>query len=104
MPVKIYGASDDLLELEGDISEEIGVDCNEVFYIGISDGTLLRVEYDDYAIWRIDRVRKGFNNFEKVLGDPEEDTNDIATIHGELSWILIGSVRILNKKLSSKIQ
>lgn len=48
--LKIYGASDDLLELEGDITDEINVDCEESFCVAFSDGTLIRVHYDEDAI------------------------------------------------------
>jgi len=97
MAIKIYGASDDLLEFSGDIEDEFNVNCNEPFYIGLSDGTLLRVEYDDNAIWRINLVRKGLNKFEKTDGDVELDTNDIVSIGGVISWVLVGTEKIIKK-------
>ena len=95
----MYGASDDLFELEGTINEEFNVNCNEPFYVGVSDGTLLKVEYDDNAIWRIHRIRKGLNGFQKIEGDVEQDTNDIVSITGEISWVLIGNEKLVNKKI-----
>jgi len=98
MTTKIYGASDDLLEFEGDIEDEFYVNCDKPFYIGLSDGTLLKMEYDDNGIWRIHLVRKGSNRFEKKEGDFQKDTNDIFSVHGEISWVLVGSEKIVNKK------
>lgn len=98
MATKIYGASDDLLEFEGDIEDEFYVNHNKPFYIGISDGTLLRVDYDDNAIWRINVVRKGSSEFAKDEGDVDKDTNDVITIYGEISWVLFGTEKIVKKK------
>ncbi len=41
--VTIYGASDDLIELRGDIEEEFGT--YEVGYLHFDDGTILKVSY-----------------------------------------------------------
>lgn len=55
--VKVYGASDDLIEIRGDIVEEFGgYDTDErPGYLAFSDGTILRIQYgiNDEGIWRI---------------------------------------------------
>lgn len=57
MKITIYGASDDLIEVEGDIHEEFSHYTDVPFYIGISDGTVLRVGYD--GLWNISVLRQG---------------------------------------------
>jgi hypothetical protein len=70
MKQKVYGSSDDLIELEGPISDEV------MWYKGkarvtCSDGTVFRIEYD--GNWHITLIEKG-SLFEKlVLGNPAED-------------------------------
>lgn len=51
--IKVYGASDDLVEVEGDISGEFPyLDTEGGDLIGFSDGTILSVRYDNTGIWR----------------------------------------------------
>lgn len=62
----VYGASDDLIEFEGDVYGEVGAygtddeDGKPVLLI-FSDGTLLKVKYgkNDEALWGIELVKKG---------------------------------------------
>lgn len=51
--VVIYGASDDLIEVEGAIREEFYANNGERHILGFNDGTLLQVHNDDDGIWRI---------------------------------------------------
>ena len=59
---KVYGCSDDLVEIEGAPypADEIGCYDSDVF-IRFSDGTKIRVYYvkDQKAIWGIDILEKG---------------------------------------------
>jgi hypothetical protein len=90
--LKIYGASDDLLEVEGDTQEEFSVWDTEYkpFTVAVSDGTLLRVRYDDDGIWRISLLTKGAAQFEKVEGDVVKDTPDVVTLSGvEFRWVAV---------------
>lgn len=58
MPITVYGASDDLIEIDGDIREEFpyiehqstdgGADL-----IAVSDGTVLRIEFTRAGTWSI---------------------------------------------------
>lgn len=95
MKVTVTGASDDLIEVEGDIREEFNVgyrDDDQWRYLAFSDGTLLRVEYDKDGIWRVRRVMKGSATYSLVDGDVESDANDVATLEGDnLRWALMGS-------------
>lgn len=87
---KIYGASDDLIELEGQIREEFNHygsgDDSKAAILAFSDGTLLEVEYDDDGIWRIKRLAEGSCEYEHKAGSVEKDTPDYAILRGELRW------------------
>lgn len=89
MSVKVYGASDDLIEIEGDIREEFNwiADDGESRLLAFSDGTLLRVSYDKDGIWRLSKVVGGTAELEKIEGDVENDTPDIVTLHGTIRWV-----------------
>ena len=100
MSITVYGASDDLIEIEGDIREEFNwiPEERETRVLAFSDGTLLRVSYDDDGIWRLVRMVKGSANFEKVEGDAEEDTPDKVTLSGaEIKWVVLGEESAIAK-------
>lgn len=88
MKVKITGASDDLIEIEGDIDEEFNsYDCDNGL-MAISDGTLLKVEYDADGIWRFTPKFKGSAFKEHKAGSVEDDTNDEVFLEGAIKWIV----------------
>lgn len=91
--VKVYGASDDLIEVEGSCNAEFScyLDEGESRFLAFSDGTLLRVVYDDDGIWRLTRIYSGTAAFEKVEGSVEEDTMDIVTLTGDIKWVALAS-------------
>lgn len=55
----IYGASDDLVETEGDVREEFNAYNAGPQYIACSDGTLVRIEYADSGCWECRVVTLG---------------------------------------------
>jgi hypothetical protein len=58
MKTKIYGASDDLIEIEGAISEEL--DCyDEKLKLVFSDGTVIETKYDHGGQWRLKVLEVG---------------------------------------------
>jgi hypothetical protein len=70
MKTKIYGASDDIIEIEGEVDDEI--DCYNATnkQIKCSDGTEARIKYD--GNWNI-IVKKRGKLFDKlVLPYPDE--------------------------------
>jgi len=90
MSIKIYGASDDLIEIEGDLKEEFNHYSDEPVLIAVSEGTLLRVVYDGDGIWRITKVTGGSATMEKIEGDVEKDTNDVVTLSGvDFKWVVM---------------
>lgn len=86
MKITVTGASDDLIEIGGDISEEFDGGRGRALLV-ISDGTILNILYDDDGIWRVSRIREGAASFTHTPGDVDKDTFDVATIEGEFSWI-----------------
>lgn len=82
----ITGASDDLIEISGELQEEFNAyDCKEGT-MAFSDGTLLEVEYDENGIWRFKVVCKGNLYNRKVEGSVSDDTNDEVYFKDGLKW------------------
>lgn len=86
--ITIYGASDDLLEIEGDISEEFGCYDIEEGVVAVSDGTLLSVRYD--GCWRINRLAVGSATYEHVPAGPmdSDSHSDRVTLAGDIAWVV----------------
>lgn len=88
--LKIYGRSDDLIEIDGGVREEFG--SYHASHLHFSDGTVLRVEHcpGDENGWRIERVKEGTAKFEcsrEPDGSEPDEANDVATLTGEVRWI-----------------
>lgn len=101
--VTIYGASDDLIELDGDLSEEFSAlnDYREETggLLGFSDGTVLDVIYGHEGIWRIVRVSAGTATFTKDENplDDDERYSDRVTLEGDLRWCVFGQTLVRAK-------
>lgn len=94
MPIKIYGDSDDLIEIEGQIREEFNFfpdDENENRLLAVSDGTLLRINYDADGIWRITKIIGGTSEFSKIEGDVKSDTPDVVMLAGDIKWVALAT-------------
>ena len=92
MATTLTGASDNLIELEGDLRDEFGTLYSDPRgVIGFSDGTLIKYEYDDDGIWRFIPVIKGplFDHIEQ--GDVENDTFDVVHFKYGLMWAVMGT-------------
>ena len=91
---RIYGASDDLIEFEGDVEGEvnaIGTDRKgEGVLVFCSDGTLLVVQYgkNDDAIWGIVVRAKGtlFDRMEECFDSDADPYSDQAFFKDGLKW------------------
>lgn len=92
--ITITGASDDLIEIDGDISEEWDAYDKGRQFIAVSDGTLLSIEYDDDGIWRVNKVTGGSAEFSKRDGDVERDTFDVVTLEGDIRWVALATAYI----------
>ncbi len=92
--IRIYGHSDDCIEIEGDIREEVqppGDDngVSEFGFIACSNGTVVKISYGGEGEWRINEIVRGSTpcTIEPPIGD---SYTDVATIEGAISWIVIG--------------
>lgn len=73
MKVTIYGCSDDLVEVEGDLAEEFnGDDVTLVF----GDGTHIHAQYQRDGCWRIDRIKEGTARYAKTFVAVDSDSDD----------------------------
>jgi hypothetical protein len=99
MTTKVYGASDDLIEFDGDVTGEVGhygTDENERGDLIIfSDGTLLEIKYGkaDMGIWGITGIKAG-DLFDRIDPCNDEDANpssDIAHFKDGLKWAYVAT-------------
>lgn len=97
MSTKVYGASDDLVEFEGDVSGEVGhytrdSDQDRGALVACSDGTLLSVKYGKPTggIWNITVVREGdlFAGIEVCTDEDANPHSDVAMFRDGLKWAL----------------
>lgn len=94
----VYGASDDLVELDGYIREEFSYGDEEAGdLLTFSDGTILRVLYTASGVWRITPVVDGSAELtiKQAPEDDEENYSDRATLTGDIAWIVHGGEVIL---------
>ena len=92
--VKIFGHSDDLVEIEGSGYKENEIGCfDKDVRIRFLDGTVIRVGYpkrsllgDDVAIWGIKVEKHGTANYRLELCDNEDADlySDVFTIEAEV--------------------
>jgi hypothetical protein len=94
MTTKVYGASDDLIEFEGDLSGEVnhfGTDEHEHgVLLAFSDGTLLDVKYGkpQGGIWAISVLRKGdlLIGVDVCIDEDADPYSDVATFGNGIKW------------------
>lgn len=90
MSVTVYGASDDLIEVDGDVYDEFPWNDSEPAYLGFSTGVVLRVTFGN--VWRIAPVAGA--DLVQVAQCPEDDEDnysDKATVEGDVAWVVCGS-------------
>jgi hypothetical protein len=91
--VTISGASDDLIEVEGDIREEFYEKnaSNDGDILAFSDGTVLRIAFDPDGSgnWRITPLARGAAEL-TITQTVEEDDTDRADLEGDLAWVVHG--------------
>lgn len=98
MSITVYAASDDLIEVEGDIREEFStIDLPGGLLGGLlafSDGNVLRITYTVSGVWRISPVAYGLGDvaIEAAPENDEDNYTDRATIDGQLKWVVLGSL------------
>lgn len=100
--IKVYGASDDLVELEGDINEEFnylglgGADEQDSGgLLAFSNGVILRIVYTQEGVWRITTV-KGEVPLNQAPEDDEDNYSDVAFVP-PADWCVFG-IEVAYKK------
>ncbi len=86
MATKIYGASDDLCEFDGDVSGDVGCygtdDRERGLLVICDDGTMLEVKYGKGggAIWGITLIKAGklFDRIDQCDDEAADPYSDIA--------------------------
>jgi len=92
MSVTVYGASDDLVEVKGDIRAEFSA-AEDGGYLAFSDGTLLSIDFTAAGIWRIIRLVKGAASVTNIEGDVKDGNySDRVTVTSSvpIRWVLYG--------------
>lgn len=91
--IKIYGQSDDLIEVEGDLSDEFYAHDGPNF-VELSTGDVLCIYYGADGIWRIDHqvdTNTCDVHIETLPDEFEDDDPDpyteIARILGPIEWV-----------------
>ncbi len=90
--VTVYGASDDLIEVEGAITAEFSpTDDDSPAFLAFSDGTVLKVRYDEDGVWVIRRVATGSATFDKAPFADAAHTDRVTLTGDALAWVVFGS-------------
>ncbi|MGV8973689.1 MAG: hypothetical protein ACOH10_15320 [Rhodoglobus sp.] len=89
MTVMVTGASDDLIEVRGDIDEEFDAlgQAAQGAILGFSNGVVLRVTFDDDGVWRITPL----HGASKVQITHTDDRTDVALISESVEWVVYGT-------------
>ena len=85
--VIVYGASDDLVEMSGVITDEFSPSwCHPSGTLSFPNGVVLDIRYNNLGIWRINVVH-GEDLCEHLHSAPDEETEadvytDVVAVHG----------------------
>jgi len=90
----VYGASDDLVEFDGEFRGEVGCygtdDREKGVLVVMSDGTLLEVKYgkNEDAIWEVKLVKKGdlFLRIDQCDDSDADPYSDVAWFAPGIKW------------------
>jgi len=97
MTTKIYGTSDDLIEIDGDVDGEVGCyGAQEKDQPGVllvcSDGTLLAVKYGKggFGVWCIDVLQEGalYQEIDVCNDEDAQPYSDVVTFRDGLKWVI----------------
>lgn len=91
--IRIYGASDDLIEIDGDFREEFSFYSDDPGVLALSDGTLLQMQYAPgiEGVWKITPLHFGSAEVvEQTIGHEGGDIySDTITLKGVIEWIVL---------------
>lgn len=93
--ITVYGASDDLIEVEGDIREEFYALGDDENFLALSNGTVLRVEYSRGGVWRITHAAGTPSvAIDQAPEGDDENYSDRATITDHIAWVVHGTTLV----------
>ncbi len=92
MSITIYGASDDLIEIDGDVEDEFGAWNDTINYIAVSTGLLATIAYGmDGSFWRIHVLTPGTTPHTLAKAtDEKDDYTDRLVVEGDIKWVVVG--------------
>lgn len=91
--ITVSGHSDDLICVDGDITEEFSILGDEKSYLAFSDGTVLSVRFadEDDGVWRIATAARGSGLKEVAQwAQGDEGYSDLAVVEG-VTWVVYGT-------------
>lgn len=87
---RVYGASDDLIEFEGDVDGEVGYFSSEgqSALVVCSDGTVLLMHYGEPGIWRITILTSGalYCGKQECKDEDADPHSDVVSFQPGLKW------------------
>lgn len=94
MATKVYGASDDLIEFEGELKGEAACsgtdDRKKGALVIFNDGTIVEVKYGkaDMAIWGITVIKQGslFDRIEPCNDEKADPYSDVLHFKDGVKW------------------
>lgn len=90
MSMTVYGCSDDLIELDGDLNGELNSFAEGPVWLRFSDGTELEVEYapGDLAVWKIQCLKAGplFDHVDPCEDEDAKIYSDVAYFTSGMEW------------------
>lgn len=97
--VTISGASDDVIDISGDVEDEgeFYHDDGEQGRLSFSDGTTLQIIFTREGVWRIAEGATGTATLRVIraaAGNPDGDgpaRTDVAHLNGDIDWIEVAS-------------
>jgi len=93
MTITIYGYSDDLIAVEGDISEEFEASGRLPDTITCSNGATMEIFHDYAGVWRISLLSGAdLVTIDRAPDQDDDNYSDRATVAGDIKWIRVGKV------------
>ncbi len=93
MATEIYGHSDDLIEVDGDVRGEHGAYGDAENFVIVSDGTILKIKYgkDSLAVWEIRLIEKGtlFITIRPCFDEDAPRHSDTALFLEGIKWVYV---------------
>lgn len=94
MSTKVYGASDDLIEFDGEFIGEVGAygtdDDDQGVLVVMSDGTILEVKYGKggAAIWAVMLFKRGtlLDRIDQCTDEDAKPYSDVAYFKDGIKW------------------